>query len=110
MSKGIRLRKSSHVKSSSNAALKDVVNKVMKVCKNGVFNVKHIDVDVQFECMQDELEGAEVDTVDVDDHVEEVERTIRTVKEGVRGIVQGLPFRRMHRLMARRMVEASKKI
>ena len=40
---------------------------------------------MQFECMKDELEGVEVDIVDANDHVEEVNSTIRSVKEGIRG-------------------------
>ena len=35
--------------------------------------------------MQDELEGVEVDIVDDNDHVEEADSTIRSVKEVIRG-------------------------
>ena len=86
---GIRLRNSSHMTPSSKTTLKDAANKLIKICKNGGFNVKCIDADVKFECMQDEFEGEAVDIVDSDDHVEEVERDARSSKEGIRWIVQG---------------------
>ena len=75
--------------------------------KNRGFQIKHIDADVQFECTQDEIEGVEIDIVDADDYTEEVERAMRAVEEGIRGLVQGVLFRRMPRLMVRRLVEVS---
>ena len=107
MPEGIMLIMASHINSLSKTALKEVVNKTMKVCKNGGFNVKNTDADMQFQCMQEELEEVEVDIVDSEDHVEEVERAIRTEKEGIKGLVQGLPFRRMPRLMVRQLVEVA---
>ena len=56
---------------------------------------------------QDEFEGVEVDVVDSDDNLEEVERAIRTVKEGIRGPVQGFLLRRTPMLMVRRIVEVA---
>ena len=57
-------------------ALKDAVSKITRMHKNGCFQIKHIDADVQFECTQDEIEGVEIDIVDADDHAEEIERSM----------------------------------
>ena len=101
VSKGTRLRASSRMTSLSKPGLKDTVNKIIKVCKNGSFDVKHMDAHVQFECMQDKFEGTEVDIVDAECHVGEVNRTARESKEGIRGIAQGFLFRSTPRLIVR---------
>ena len=44
-----------------------------------------------------------------DDHVHEVERSIRTVKERTRCTVQGLPFRQIPRIIIRATIEAAHK-
>ena len=93
--------------SLSKTDLKDAVNKNIKVCKNGVFNVKHIDADVQFECMQNEFEGSDFDIVDADDHEEEVERVKRAGKQGIRRIAQGFPLKRTPMSIVRRLVEVT---
>ena len=61
------------------------------------FNAKQIVADVQFECMQEEFDGIEVYIIDARDHVEEIERAIRTVKECSRGMAQGFHFSRTPR-------------
>ena len=53
----------------------------------------------------DEVLSTVLNTADADDHVHEVERSIRTIKERVRCTVQGLPYRRVPRVMMRSIVE-----
>ena len=60
--------------------LKDSVNKITKVRKNGGFQIKYIDADMQFECTPDEIEEVEIDMLDADDHSTEVEMVVQTVK------------------------------
>ena len=57
--------------------------------------------------MQDEVKGVERYTVDADDYAEELERAMRTVKEEIRELVQGFPFRRKPRLTVKRNVEVA---
>ena len=80
MSEGTMLRTSSHLTLLNKTSLKYSGIKIARVCKNGGFQIKHIDADVQFECLQEEIEGVEIDIVDADEHAEEVERAMRTVK------------------------------
>ena len=64
----------------------------------------HADADMQFECIENDLVQTQVEIVDADDHVDVVERSMRSVKEHIRTLVQGLPFRRITKFMAKRLV------
>ena len=83
------------------------MQKVLKVCERRGFKVKHIDADLQFECVQDEFDRIEVDIVGADDIVEAIEREIRTIKENIRSLTHGTPCSRMPRLMTKRLVEVA---
>lgn len=64
----------------TNNSLLQAMQKVLKVCERRGFKVKCTDSDLQFECVQDGFDDVEVDIVDADDHVEVIERAIRTIK------------------------------
>ena len=49
---------------------------------------------MQFECIQNNIDEVEVNTVDTDNHIEVIERAIRTVKENIRSLIQGTLYRR----------------
>jgi hypothetical protein len=51
-----------------------------------------------------------LNVVTADDHVGEVERSIRTIKERVRTLIHGLPFRRLPKLIIKEMVFAAVKL
>ena len=53
--------------------------------------------DGQFDCLHNEVEGVDVDTSGHNEHVGDIERLIRVIKERVRSIRAGLPFRRLPR-------------
>ena len=62
-------------------SLEDVVSKLINLHKEGCFNFECVDADLQFDCVDVSFFGATVDTCDADDHIEVVERYIRTMKE-----------------------------
>ena len=57
---------------------------VIKLCRRGGFKVDFIDADGQFEPLVNHFEDVVVDVIDPLDHVNVVERSIKTVKEGAR--------------------------
>ena len=69
-SEGSRLR----ISSSMSSLTKKICYKDNEGVKNVGFQIKQIEVEMKFECMQDEFGGAEVDTEGANNHVEEVER------------------------------------
>jgi hypothetical protein len=73
------------------------------------FNISRIEADQEFRCITNDLLPIPVNVAAADDHVAKVEQSIRTVKERVRCTVQGLPFRRIPKLMIRAVVEGAHK-
>ena len=66
-----------------------------------------MNADLQFKCVQNEIEGIKVDIVDADDYAEMIERAIRAVKENIRSLIQVTLYRRMIRLITKRVVEVA---
>jgi hypothetical protein len=83
--------------------LREVRAVVQLYTKRG-FRVVGINADKEFECIKEEMFPIQVNIVDKDNHVAEVERSIRVVKERVRCTIAGLPFKRFPRVMIRGMV------
>jgi hypothetical protein len=73
------------------------------------FNVTRVKGDQEFSCITQELLPTPINIADTDDHVHEVERSIRTIKERTRCLIQGLPFRRIPKIMMRATVENANK-
>ena len=63
------------------------------------FLVCDIHADTEFECIRADVLPIHLDVVAADDHVGEIERSNRTVKERARACVHGLPFRRIRKLL-----------
>ena len=63
------------------------IQKVIKLHKYKKFIVEYIDTDLQFECIQNDIDGVKVDIVDTDNHVEVIERAIQMVKENIRSLI-----------------------
>ena len=76
------------------ATLVQCIKSVMQAYSKRGFEVKQINMDLQFEPIKGDIEELQIDmnVVSEDEHVPEVERYIRTVKERVRGAQTTLPF------------------
>jgi hypothetical protein len=87
------------------AALKDV----FKRYQGGGFNVKTILADQEFESLRGDLASVQVqlNSTARDEHVGDIERYIRTVKERTRATYNTLPFERMPTRMVIKMVYSS---
>ena len=73
------------------------------------FIISRIEGDREFSCIVNDVLPTALNVADADDHVHEVERSIRTIKERVRCTVQGLPYRRLPRVLIRSIVEGAHK-
>jgi hypothetical protein len=80
------------------------IDRVVKQYTSRGFIVNCIIADIEFECVRTMLQNIHLDTTPPEEHVGEVERSIRTIKERVRATVHGLPFTRIPRLMVRELV------
>ena len=74
------------------------------------FTVTRIEGDQEFACITNDILPTPTNIADADDHVPHVERSIRTVKERTRCLIQGLPFKRIPIAMMRSAVENSHKV
>ena len=68
------------------------------------FEVVDAHTDKEFECLRNELGNVSLEVCGPDEHVPEVERSIRTMKETMRATAHGLPYRRLPKLMITELV------
>jgi hypothetical protein len=68
-----------------------------------------VEGDQELSCLANSLLPTPLNIADADDHVAEVERSIQTIKERVRCLVQGLPFKRIPKAMMRATIENANK-
>jgi hypothetical protein len=73
------------------------------------FNITRVEADQEFVCITNNILPIQLNAAVTDDHVHEVERSIRTVKERTRCTIQGLPFRRIPKAMMRAAIQGAHK-
>ena len=104
MLENIRLLTLQWIQSRSKTSLQTNLEDVVRKCNANDFAVKHMDVDMEFECLKESMPNMSFDIVSPDDYESVVERSIRTAKEGVCCLVQQLPRRCTPLLMVKRIV------
>jgi hypothetical protein len=73
--------------------------KVIGLYNNRCITIKQINADKEFECIRDHIRPSLLNIVAADEHVGDIERSIRTVKEATRCHVQRLPYFRYPKVM-----------
>ena len=68
------------------------------------FTVRGVHADCEFECIEPDIRPVALDVVTANGHVPEVERSIRTMKEDLRAVVHGMPFKRLPKLVIQHLV------
>ncbi len=80
---------------------------VIELYEQRGFQIMDIHADNESECIRHDIRPIELDTVPVDEHVGEIERSIRTTKERTRCTIHGLPYSRYTKVMIIDLVNAS---
>ena len=82
------------ISDAKSATLVQCIKNVMQVYSKRGFAVRRINMDLQFQPIKGAVEALHLDlnVVSEDEHVPEIERYIRTIKERVRGAQTTLPF------------------
>jgi hypothetical protein len=91
----------------NNRAKQTILTAIMSVLRlydRRGFTVTRVEADHEFAPLIHDLLPTQCNIAAADDHVAEVERSIRTVKERVRSLLQGLPFKRVPKLVIRAAV------
>ena len=82
---------------------------MLKFYNSRNYVITDVHADHEFQCLREEIRPIDLDVCAPDDHVYEVERSIRTVKERVRCTMHSFPFKRIPRVMVRAVVEKAVK-
>lgn len=77
------------LKNWSNKTLTEEIKVIFKLYKARGFHVYRVKGDQEFKCIENEFLLVEMNIADTEDHVPEVERSIRTVTERIRCFMQG---------------------
>ncbi len=105
ISRKIKFRTASCIPNRSKGTLLKLSKKSMALYRNRGFTVSDIHADLEFECLRSEVEPrTKLETFAQDDHAPEVERSIRTTKNAIRGTSHGLPYKRLPKLMVTEIV------
>ncbi len=88
-----------HVRVRTALSLSKHMKRVTEVYGRAGFRVRSILMDGEFEKLKPLMPSVECNTTAAKEHVSEAERTIRTLKEQMRGLVATLPFERLPRRM-----------
>ena len=80
------------------------IERTIQLYHNRGFVVTTIIADKEFECIGPILNNIHLDPVPPEEHVGEVERSVRTIKERVRATAHGLPFTQLPRILIRELV------
>ena len=58
---------------------------------------------MEFECVEYEFDRVEFEIIDADNYVEIIEQSIRTIKETIRCLVQELSFKKITKIITKRL-------
>ena len=87
------------IPNKSAAILLKELRVVINIYQQRGFIIDAINADNDFAPLEEELRPIKLHLVSRDDHVGDVERSIRTVKEDIRTLIHGLPFTKLPKLM-----------
>ena len=99
---------SERLSSTDGLTLKTALGRIFKLYEHRSFHVSELRADGEFECLRYELPaGTATNICGADEHVPEIERHIRTIKERCRCIFNTLPFVALPPRLVAEMVAAS---
>jgi hypothetical protein len=102
LSRKIKFTTSEYVPRRSKPLLVKSLNKIINIYNHRCFNVVTALMDREFEPLRDEVPEVRLNITAADEHIPDIERQIRTMKERARAVRSTLPFKR---LPARMIIE-----
>jgi len=82
---------------------------VLNLYQSREFSIPDIHADMEAKCIRNDVLPLQLDIPAADDHVGEVEHSVRTMKEHTRTTIHGLPFKHLPKLMVKELVFNSAK-
>ena len=106
----MKFRTVAGIQSRSKQVLEYETCAVLHLYETKGYNITPVHGDHEFKCIREEIRPTNLNICSKDDHVGEVERSIRTIKERVRCTIHSLPFKKVPRLVCKRVMERAVKI
>lgn len=75
------------------------VNNIINTYKGKGINVIQINGDNEFQCITDDVLPTRMNVVAADEHIGDVERSIRYIKDGMRTLINSLPYTHYNKAM-----------
>jgi len=104
ISKDLQLRTVEELQSRAYKHLLTCTQSVLELYLARGFEVSYIHGDNEFECLRESVRPTNMEIVAKNEHVPQVERSIRTIKERIRATVNSLPYKYYPRLMLSHLV------
>ena len=105
----MKFRTIAYVANRKKSTLVGEIDAVLNLYATKEYNITAIHADQEFKCVREEFRPIELNKCTKDDHVPEIERSVRTVKERVRCTMESLRFNRIPKIMCRAVVEKAVK-
>jgi hypothetical protein len=106
ISRGLRFGTTEMIRNQKNETIIKAIRNVVNIYQGRGFKVSHFLMDGQFNSLRAEISvlGINLNTVACQEHVPEVERYIRTIKERVQSYYNTIPFTPMPPRMMNKLV------
>ena len=88
-----------HSRKANTNDMKNGLKRVITLYHARGVHVNQINTDNEFECIKNDILPTNLNIVAAEEHVREIERSIRTMKEGTRCGVQRLPYSHYRNIM-----------
>ncbi len=96
---GISLVTIKHLRSQNAKRLVHTLEQVLRIYGSAGFVVQTTMMDMEFDKLKNLLAHVALNTTAAREHVREIERKIRVIKERARGMINTLPYKKLPRLM-----------
>ena len=93
ISRAIKLRTIDMISSTSNKSILTSLRQVFQIYESRGFNISHLLADSGFQGISRGILPTRLNPASAGEHVPEIERSVRTLKERVRSTIHGLPYR-----------------
>jgi len=104
ISRKVQFRTVAPVLNRNKATLLREIKPVMAMYKSRGFNISDLHADIEFECIRNGVLPSRLNVTAANDHVGDVERSIRTMQECARTTIHCLPFKRLPKVMIQALV------
>jgi hypothetical protein len=91
----------------SKSILRTCLDKDINIYRQRGFQPTEVHADGEFNCLRPLFPDIHFTICSVDDHVPEIERAIRTVKEYIRTTIHGMPYARLPRVLVNELATAA---